>query len=239
MFIDIGNSRVKIKKLIEGETFIFDTNKYDEILSFINVNYKDKTIYISSVVKELTDFLINNLKNKKYYFFSNSDITTLKHNAEGLGVDRLLADIGAVSIYDAAILVVDCGSAITIEYINNDKYIEGGLIIPGIKLGITSLHDYASLLPLVDYKKYLNILEKRSKIFFSNNTEDAIFYGVVLPICTCIDDFYNEINDKKLKIVISGGDGLLVQKYLKNKSYYEEDLVFKGIQSLLKKGGLL
>lgn len=238
MYIDIGNTRVKIKKDLNGKSYFFDTSKYSDILNFINESYRGNSIYISSVVTNISQYLVKNLKDKKYYFFSSSDAYGFTYKAIGMGVDRLLCDEGALSLYDTPMLIIDAGSAVTIEYISKNKILEGGLILPGLALGAKSLYEYASLLPLIDYKHNFNLSKSRIDCLLSNNTEDAIFYGLTIPICTCIENLYDEISCEDLKVIISGGDGQIIQKILKIDSIYEEDLVFKGMQVLIERNKL-
>lgn len=242
MFIDIGNTNIKIKKSSNSTIKTFLSSDKHSALKFILSNYSNKTIYVSSVVTELSNYFLKKFKSKnlRYYFFTNKNKYSFSYKAKGMGVDRLLADEGALEKYTAPLIIVDAGSAITLEYISASKVLEGGLILPGLRLGVEVLYNYASLLPLVNYNKVLNKTVTRKQMFLSNTTDTAITYGLLVPVLSCLEDIFNTFNTKKnLKIILTGGDAKYIFNNLKIRNkFYEKDLVFQGIKSLIERGSI-
>jgi len=237
MLIDIGNTNIKIKTNKELKVFKTKANK-NLVLNYIK-KHNYKKIYIASVVKEYTLFFKQHLK-KQAYYFSYKNKFSFKFNLQGMGIDRLLADEGALLKYRSPLMVIDAGSAITIDYIDAKYNLKGGLILAGINLTAKALNNYASLLPIININEYKDKKISRKQSYLSNNTDDAIFYGIINPVISCIEDFYNSFNVKDLKIILTGGDSNIIYNYLslKKNTYIEKDLIFQGMKNLIKKEGL-
>jgi type III pantothenate kinase len=71
-----------------------------------------------------------------------------------LGVDRIGLVVSAVKKYrNSNVLVIDAGTCITYDFVNEKSEYLGGAISPGIKMRFQSLHEFTSKLPLLE-KKY-------------------------------------------------------------------------------------
>lgn len=100
-----------------------------------------------------------------------------------LGSDRVAAAIGAVALFPGeALLVVDAGTAVTIDFISSDGTFSGGNIAPGMTLRFESLRSATSRLPLVEADGELPE--------FGEDTETAIRCGVVRGMVAEIADAY-------------------------------------------------
>jgi type III pantothenate kinase len=89
---------------------------------------------------------------------------------EGAGQDRLMNAVAARHLYGDNAVVVDFGTAITLDVLRDGAY-TGGAIAPGIGLAMQALHQKTALLPLVE------IAETRPPVI-GTNTEAAITSGV-------------------------------------------------------------
>jgi type III pantothenate kinase len=71
---------------------------------------------------------------------------------ERVGIDRLLDAVAANSRRPVGTpaVVIDAGSAVTVDWIDETGAFQGGAILPGLRLMAQSLHDYTALLPLVE-----------------------------------------------------------------------------------------
>lgn len=69
-----------------------------------------------------------------------------------VGIDRLVDALAAVFLrrQPGPIVVVDIGSAITVDYVSGQGIFEGGAILPGIGLAARALYEFTDMLPLVD-----------------------------------------------------------------------------------------
>ena len=131
-----------------------------------------------------------------------------------LGVDRWLAMIAARHfITDRPILVIDAGTAITIDLVNTTGLFEGGMIVPGLMTIMESLHQGAGL-PSVD----ADITGKERITLQNLDTHSAIANGAlhtaVSAIESAIAQYKQEFHDH-LEIVITGGDATLINRISK------------------------
>jgi len=172
---------------------------------------KNKKVYYISVNKEKEKILLK--KNPKSINLER--IVQFDTHYEGLGIDRVMA---CKTIKDG--VVIDAGSAITIDIMSNGLHL-GGYIIPGIYVLNRS---YSSISPVLDYKFNMNIENN----LLPSNTRDAISYGTIRMIIS----FIKEISKNK-KLYFTGGDGIYLSKFFKN-SIYVKDLVFRGMKQTIK-----
>ncbi len=89
-----------------------------------------------------------------------------------LGADRLSAAAGAVGVRRSSAVIVDVGSALTVDLVWNREF-RGGLIMPGPGLGLWALGCYARRLPKLDFRR----LEPSSATRF-DDTEPSMTLGV-------------------------------------------------------------
>ncbi|MEE3743755.1 type III pantothenate kinase [Campylobacter porcelli] len=129
----------------------------------------------------------------------------------GLGVDRAAA---CYAINNG--LIVDAGSAITLDLMANGCHI-GGFIIPGITTSLSSLKTISKRLDLpLNSQIDLECLPQ--------HTQDAISYGIIKPIVSLINEF-----SRGKSIYLTGGDGEFLSKYF-TQSIYDRMLIFRGMQ---------
>ncbi|MDX9902893.1 MAG: type III pantothenate kinase [Bacteroidales bacterium] len=144
-----------------------------------------------------------------------------------LGVDRPAAAAGALAHYPGSdILVVDAGSALTIDLVSGGAY-RGGSISPGMAMRFRALHEFTGRLPLVKYRGRFS--------FPGRSTEDAIAGGVVTGIVYEINEYIRTFEEKhpRLVTVITGGDGMMIMSRSDRKMFFYPDLVAEGLNFLL------
>lgn len=82
--------------------------------------------------------------------WSQSGLSLKVDNPQTVGMDRLLNAVGASSLRpDGATIVVDSGTATTIDLVVNNAFL-GGAILPGLQLASRALHDHTAALPEID-----------------------------------------------------------------------------------------
>lgn len=128
-----------------------------------------------------------------------------------LGLDRVCAAIGAATLFPGeAALVVDAGTAVTLDVVGSDGAFMGGNIAPGLRMRLKALHDFTKALPEVKPDGPLPP--------FGTDTDTAIRAGVAGGLLAEIRHCAAEA--KRLygarRIVITGGDAPLIAEYLKN-----------------------
>ena len=164
--IDVGNTKVKAA-VFENNTLlykeIFAPNQFKEAIDTILKEYPFiKNMIVASVGKiEKDDFLY--FENKiKVLFVSNSNtfpFQNLYTTPNTLGIDRLVLAAGAVLNYPKQNrLIIDAGTCVTYDFVDeNDNYL-GGAISPGIRLRYEALHNYTANLPLLSKEEPTNTI---------------------------------------------------------------------------------
>jgi type III pantothenate kinase len=146
-----------------------------------------------------------------------------------LGHDRLAAAVGAHAIYpESNVMIVDFGTAITIDFINSAGEFLGGNISPGAAARFRALHDYTASLPL-------SSLSDNEEQLIASSTIEAIDSGVVNGILFEIEGYITRMEAKYsgLKIIFTGGDGNFFAMKLKNAIFATYDLVVYGLNRIL------
>lgn len=145
-----------------------------------------------------------------------------------LGVDRLAAAAGAIYKYGGNVLVVDAGTAVTLDIVSGTRFM-GGNISPGLRLRVRSLNAFTGKLPLVRPDGYLPVR--------GQDTETAIRCGVVGGLVAEIIGTYLEEkkNFDDLRLIMTGGDADFLQPLLKERGVdcsVAHDLVGVGLVSI-------
>ncbi|MDE6772287.1 MAG: type III pantothenate kinase [Muribaculaceae bacterium] len=119
-----------------------------------------------------------------------------------LGNDRVAAAAGAAFMFPGeSVLVVDAGTAVTIDVISREGEFLGGNIAPGMTLRFSSLHDATDRLPLVDADGEV--------LAFGGDTISAIRSGVVGGMVSEVVDAF-QIAERLYgcrRVVLAGYDG--------------------------------
>jgi type III pantothenate kinase len=167
-------------------------------------------------------------------------------DVETLGSDRWAALIAAWHIKHAPCVVVNAGTAVTIDALHkqhgDDQQGEffGGMILPGFKLMQTSLGIGTAQLPIINTIQDFN--ENPLTDIFARSTTQAITTGAVHAITGAIEHMANALEAKCGQtpfIVMSGGDAPVIQSYLTdtvtNPTVIVDNLVLKGLYLLGKR----
>lgn len=144
-----------------------------------------------------------------------------------LGTDRLVAATAAYSLshyYKGEILVVDIGTAITYDLVNNGIY-TGGNIAAGIDMRLRALHEFTARLPLVTPESITPL--------WGNTTTSALSSGAVMGVVGELE-FYIHHLQQGAKVYVTGGQAQLILQHLDNKATvsYQPHLVGLGLRQI-------
>lgn len=233
LVIDIGNTRVKAALFKENlllELKIY--NSVSELISDLNFIRKGKNAIIGSVVDDLDLFYsaLNSLiPTSVFTSQTKTPLTNLYYSVNTLGSDRLLAAIGAYTLYpNTDILVIDAGTCIKYNFTNSKNEYLGGGISPGIQMKFKALEHFTSKLPLVELDTNFNDL-------IGTNTQNSILSGVLNGSVAEIEGIINEykILYPNIICVLTGGDSEFLAKRLKNSIFTHQNLVLIGLNDIL------
>lgn len=156
-------------------------------------------------------------------------VNNLYETPQTLGMDRLAAVVGANYLFpDADCLVIDAGTCITCDYVDQMKNYQGGSISPGLKMKFQALHTFTQRLPLVEQPQQDIGLTGR-------NTVDAISSGVLLGTTAELNGIIEAYSQKtsELVVVLCGGDAAFFETKLKGHIFAVPELVLVGLNRIL------
>jgi type III pantothenate kinase len=148
---------------------------------------------------------------------------------ETLGYDRIAAAAGAYTIFpDSNVLIVDAGTAITIDFLSADGVFMGGNISPGAAMRAKAMHAFTKKLP--------EIRPERTEGLLGKSTKEALLNGVMNGICFEIEGYIERLLGRydDLNVILTGGDSPLFDKKLKYPIFVDSDLNLKGLNRILE-----
>lgn len=143
-----------------------------------------------------------------------------------LGVDRWLAMIAARSLTKKPCLVIDAGTALTIDLIDGSGQHLGGHIVPGFETCLRLLKEGTQDVAVQKGREELASLE------LGTNTKDAVIQGALCMLSDFIQQtVLRSINDlsEEVTLIGTGGDLPLLKPHLKHQIHHEPDLVLNGL----------
>lgn len=239
LVIDIGNSYSKIA-VFDKKTMVFHqrSEQLDDLL-LLNLikEYGIANATVSSVNNDITHIAVL-LGDKVNYIKFTTSITGNVHSHyqsnQTLGLDRWAKVIAASQLLPKTnCLMIDAGTCITYDLLNENSEYFGGSISLGINMRFKALNHFTDRLPLVTWNGDDDIPE-------GSNTINAIRNGVLQGAVNEIIGFISNYNSKypDLKIILTGGDAVFLTKQLKNSIFapqiiHEPYWVLKGLNEVI------
>lgn len=146
---------------------------------------------------------------------------------ERLGVDRWLAMLAVRARYPIPAIVIDAGSAITVDYLDDLGNHTGGLIVPGLALMRFALYERTAAVKLAE-------LDLVAAWCPACDTSSCVSHGV----SAMLKGFLAEVRARApdYSVYVSGGDAESLVSLLSCRAQIEKHLVFEGLMQL---GGLV
>ena len=243
LLIDFGNTRCKwAVSTIDGlqgvsahqYTHKEITLRAEEITQVINFA-EFKQIHIVSVLGETFEQVFKqklaSLANSEIIFHRSQKtqygVTLSYDQVQTYGVDRYAALVAAHHQMAGHKIVIDCGTATTIDVINEDGVHAGGLIMPGVGLMVEMLANKATGIPMSDTTMAVKLLCDNTEQAVTSGCMSLAHYGVNGIIEALIQQVKIETH-----VFITGGASQLIQlEPCVNANYvYRPHLVLEGIQ---------
>ena len=147
-----------------------------------------------------------------------------RYDFERLGMDRAICCEAAAEVVNPPFIVIDFGTATTINIVDQRHRFIGGAIIPGIQLSLSTLNTNTALLPAIPPKSDIPLIGR--------NTEECMLSGSVRGTALLIDKFINEIwlnIGEPGQVIITGGNAQYTKCYIQSKHTYDQNLIMDGI----------
>ncbi len=237
--IDAGNTRVKWGLFDEAGRLAGHGVCLNTELAGLRLPIADKAVISNvagSTVEAQLKMLLANYANVQFITSQTEacGVTNSYLQREKLGTDRWAALIAAWHIKQAPCVVVNAGTAVTIDALDNAIF-NGGLIMPGIDLMQQSLYLGTAQLPIQNLRKETDVS------IFATSTNDAIYAGTLYAITGAITLMAQELEKKTGKtpwILMSGGNANQIrlqfnkQDSVTNQVLIVDNLVLQGLYLL-------
>ncbi|MCH2179095.1 MAG: type III pantothenate kinase [Mariniblastus sp.] len=243
--VDIGNSAIKVVVQSEAsdgrwcDQYVY--RKSDPIQ--LELRPTSALWTICSVnqagLETLKRWIQEHRVNDQVHVISESDIT-IRSNVESrsrVGCDRLISAWMALKLCDdqGPVVIVDAGTAVTIDRVNEMGIFEGGLIFPGATASLRQMSMAAEALPDLSSSKSrarIGNLERKS---VGPDTESAILLGVYKSQLASMLSLVEEVSKsfkRECQVYATGGGILALEKYLPRSWKVVPDLVLKGVREV-------
>ncbi len=248
--IDIGNSNIVLGEW-EGDKLRFisrvETDKsmtedsyavrIKNILELYEVQFeKIEGSIISSVVPQITVQVaraVGRLTGKMPLVVGPGIKTGLNIRIDDpaqLGSDIVVDAVAALSKYPKPIIIFDMGTATTLSVIDKDGCFLGGVLMPGIRVGLDALSENAALLPQISLDAPRDIIGR--------NSADSMKSGAVYGTASMIDGMVQRIETRlgqKATVVATGGNSKDIVPYCNCGIIYDGNLLLEGLILLYRR----
>lgn len=147
-----------------------------------------------------------------------------------VGSDRIVIAVAALAEYKAPLILMDMGTATTIEVVEPENVYMGGVIFPGVKLSLDALTSKAAQLPGISLDKPKKVIGK--------NTVDCMRSGMMYGTAAMIDGLIDRISEElghSSTIIATGGMAQFITPLCRHTIILEKDLLLKGLNIIYKK----
>ena len=231
LVIDVGNTQIKIAVFEQNKQVEYLTANQNELLSTIKalkIKYPNIQKAIVASVGTIENSILSSLKNSIEIQYLTKECKFPFKNTYStpntLGIDRMVLAAGAVLEYpNQNRLVIDIGTCITYDFIDENNNYLGGAISPGIRLRYESMNQKTAKLPSLTKKKPLH--------FIGNSTESCMHSGVVNGIALEMDGFIELYKAQYTNFItiLTGGDSDFLAMRLKNTIFANSNFLLKSL----------
>ena len=233
LLIDIGNTRIKWQQRDDKHIELIDSILVEE---FMDVDFSTiksiKKIIISNVNHSIVLDKLKEILSKfkcliiEANSISNKYLINDYEDHKTLGIDRWLTALGAWKLYQRPLLVINAGTAITIDLVELGKeskaHFKGGMILPGVAISLAVLNNSTNLIDT----------EIGKSQYPSLNTKDAVTTGIMTSIQGAVNLVCRNL-PSSLPILLTGGDANLIYEQAeddwKSRIKLEDNLIFEGL----------
>ena len=147
-----------------------------------------------------------------------------------LGADRWASLIAAwqrsnaTDVFPPACVVVNAGTAVTIDALDDEGVFRGGLILPGMRLMLQALAENTAALKSApgEFRE------------FPDNTADALHSGAMQAICGAVEQMRRQVdtNPAQVRVYLAGGGAMQIAPHLNPPIEVVDNLVLEGVLAL-------
>jgi type III pantothenate kinase len=249
MAVDVGNTQT-VLGLYEGDELrgqwrlATEAQRTSDELAVVFAGLLDlnglglaqvSAMILSSVVPGLTRsyrHLAEDVLGVPFYVVNSEMETGLKNHYDdpsAVGADRIVNAVAAGHHYGFPTIIVDIGTATTVEAVDGKACYLGGAILTGLYVALEALVARTAKLPSVD-------LEEGPPSAIATNTPDSIRSGFVYGYAGAIDALVRrsreELGEEGVRVVATGGPASVIVRHCREIDTFDPDLTLKGLRVL-------
>lgn len=153
-----------------------------------------------------------------------SGVRMRQDDPAGVGSDRVANVAAAHKLYGAPVVIVSLGTTTSIEVVDAQGAFAGGIIAPGLELGVNALGSAAARLPMVELRAPSSVIGKNTR----EAMQSGIVYGEVARIGGLIDMALDELG-YEAPVVVTGDHASLMAALLGRDATVNEALTLQGL----------
>ena len=236
LIIDIGNSRTKLAVCNQADLLDFKTVETTTLIANVTKLLKDNEKIHDCIISstagfndETLDFLGRNLNVLQLNHKTNVPYNNEYQTPQTLGLDRIGLIAGAVLKFpESNVLVIDAGTCMTYDFVNEDSSYLGGAISPGLNMRLKAMHSFTAGLPPLELEDVGN--------FIGDSTNSCMQSGAVNGLIHEIDGFIEQYREKfsHLTVILTGGDAEFLAKRIKNSIFANSNFLLEGLNYILE-----
>ncbi len=243
--VDVGNSSVKLATShgdsIRDHAIRHSSPRWEQaVLEWVEDLFGDQPIFwrLASVrrsaANQLSDAICDRASSPLIQFVTHHHVPMpiAVDHPDRLGIDRLLSAYAASRRFGLPAVVIDAGSAVTVDWIDDSGSFCGGAILPGLGLQSRSLATETEALPQLQWD------QPGSVSVPGKNTRDAIRGGILVGVSAAIDELIvryrqtAQVGPDQLQVVVTGGDAATISPHLRHNHRVVPNLVCRGLLDL-------
>jgi type III pantothenate kinase len=151
-------------------------------------------------------------------------------NPKELGADRLVNAVGAVEEYPGDKIIIDFGTATTLDFVTAEAEYKGGIILPGIQLAASALFEHCAKLPRVEVSTPERVIGR--------NTVAAISSGLSYGYADMVDGLVKRISietGSEPSVIATGGLASTIASVATTIEVVDPFLTLKGLRAIHRK----
>lgn len=155
----------------------------------------------------------------------NLGIRIAYENPTEVGADRLVNAVAGLKKYHAPMIIVDFGTAITLDVVSKDREYLGGIIAPGLATSVEALFGKTAKLPKVSFDVPETVIGK--------NTMESIQSGILYGFAGLVDHLVEKIEGElggELTVIATGGDAQKIASLSEKIQYVDPWLTLEGLR---------
>lgn len=232
LLIDIGNTQIKAVFSEQGKLAKINCLPFEDLALWLKTEATgtNEVIFANVAAEQLSNII------KMWALTEQITFTQVQSEPEvfgvrcgyqapaQLGIDRWLGILGAAQLFPGQnILLVDSGTATTVDMLDKNGQHQGGWILPGYEAMYQAVVNSTT--------KVMAAFNYQGETDFGNNTTDNVNHGCWAALVGAVELAVKKCQQQWPvdKVVLAGGNGRSLQQLLGADSIYIDDIIFQGL----------